>query len=91
MSRPAWLSQAGYRYIDIEIRQLDLEMLALEDFVPQHVSATPMAGGFNVASHTTQQEMIREVSNRRTRYATESGLRIPFKMVLTMAVKGRER
>jgi ubiquinone/menaquinone biosynthesis C-methylase UbiE len=82
------LSEAGFKNVDIEIRRLDLEMPDLEEFVPLHISATPMAAGFYEASQTSQREVIREITNRLERYATGTGVRIPFKTYLTMAAKG---
>jgi hypothetical protein len=83
----ALLVEAGLECLEMTIRQLDLELPELQDFVPRHISATPMAAGFNAASTVTQQAVIQEVAEQLAQYATTTGVRVPFRTHLAMATK----
>jgi len=77
------LVEAGFKRIEMTVKQLDLELLKRKDFVPRHISATPAAAGFNAASEIAQQAVVREASERLARYETNT----PFRSHLAMATK----
>lgn len=85
------LAEAGFREVYMAVRQIDLEIPPLGDFVPGHISATPMAASFNAASPTARQHVIQEVSEQLAQYATGTGARIPFRTHFAMAKKGLSR
>jgi len=78
---------AEFKRIKMTVTQLELELPTLNDFVPRHISATPMAAGFNAASEVAQQAVIQEVSEQLAQYETNAGVRIPFRSHLAMATK----
>lgn len=78
---------AQLKNIGTTVRQLDLDLPPLSEFVPLHVSATPMAAGFNAASRPAQQAVMEEVSEGLARYKMDGGVRIPFKTHLTLRTK----
>src|SRR5690606_28593622 len=43
----ALLTHAGFKGVTTTVERLDLELPELRDFVPRHVSATPMVSGFD--------------------------------------------
>jgi hypothetical protein len=83
----ALLANAGFQGIEMTTKQLNLELPKIRDFVPRHISATPMANGFNAASPAAQQAAIQEVSERLASYETKTGVRVPFKSHLAVAVR----
>lgn len=70
---------AGFGSIEITVTQLDLPLPNLPEFVPRHISATPMAAGFAQASGTVQQTVIEEVAGKLRHYETPGGPCIPFR------------
>ena len=83
----ALLVEAGFKGFEMTIKQLDLALPELQDFVPRHISATPMAADFNAASAVTQQVIIQEVAEQLAQYGTSTGIRVPFRTHLAMATK----
>lgn len=81
------LSGAGFITPEATVKQLDLDLPILSQFVPQHVSATPMVAGFNAASHEKRQAVIQEVAEKLVAFETRDGVRIPFRMHLVRAMK----
>lgn len=81
------LKTAGFSQIDVRVMQLDLSLPPLAEFVPRHISATPMAVGFNRATEPVQQALIREVNEQLHRYQTNGRAQIPFKSHLVMGRK----
>jgi ubiquinone/menaquinone biosynthesis C-methylase UbiE len=79
------LVQAGFKKIELSVCKLDLEIPPLEDFVPRHISATPMAAGYRSASRTARKAVVREVCTRLYKYGAKSGLRLPFRTHLAVA------
>ncbi len=73
------LEEAGFEQIEIMVKQLDLSLPTLTEFVPRHISATPMNVGFSQAAETVQQTIIREVAEPLSRYGTNGQVHIPFK------------
>jgi len=83
----ALLVDAGFQTIQMTVKQLVCELPKLGEFVPRHISATPMVAGFNAAAPTAQQAVIQEVSEQLAVYVTDAGVRVPFKSHLAAAVK----
>lgn len=73
------LKAAHFTQIEVNVVRLDLPVPELAEFVPRHISATPMDAGFQRAAPTVKQMIIREVSERLCAYQTTSQLQIPFK------------
>lgn len=78
------LTEAGLTSLKMTVKRLELELPKLEDFIPRHISATPMAAGFNAASEVTQRRVIQEAAEQLTPYQTNTGFRIPFQTHLVM-------
>ena len=73
------LEEAGFGQIDMSVTQLDLSLPKLTEFVPRHISATPMSAGFNRASEEVQQIVVKNVTEKLSRYETDGHVQIPFK------------
>jgi len=73
------LKEAGFGQIDMIVTQLDLPLPKLTEFVPRHISATPMAAGFSRASESVQQMVIQGVTEKLSAYEINSHVQIPFK------------
>lgn len=84
----ALLAGAGFNNIKITVKELDLELPKPQDFVPLHVSATPMSTGFYAASEEARRAVVVDVSENLAPYETEQGMRVPFRTHLVMGVKG---
>lgn len=78
---------AGYTHPGVEVKQLDLRLPILSEFVPRHVSATPMAAGFSAASPEKRQAVVAEVSEKLASYDSGNGVCVPFRTYLVQAVK----
>jgi ubiquinone/menaquinone biosynthesis C-methylase UbiE len=83
----ALVEGAGYKDLRTTVKQLDLQLPVLSDFVPRHVSATPMAAGFNTASPEKRQVVVEEVSEKLASYNSGNGVCVPFRTYLVQAVK----
>lgn len=83
----ALVEGAGYKDIRTTVKQFDLQLPALADFVPRHVSATPMAAGFNAASPEERQAVIQEVSEKLAAYVSGNEVSVPFGTYLVQALK----
>lgn len=81
------LEDAGFEPIEMMVRQLDLPLPHLTEFIPRHISATPMAAGFNRADEMVQQTIIREVLEQLRQYTMNGYTSIPFKSHFIMARK----
>jgi SAM-dependent methyltransferase len=79
------LSGAGFRGIELTTRHLELELPDLEEFVPRHVSATPMAPGYDAASEAARRAVVEQVVGRLDGYRTGAGYRIPFSLQFATA------
>ena len=75
---------AGFEQFEMTISQIDLPLPRLTEFVPRHISATPMAIGFSQASETVQQTIIWEVAEQLSHYGTNGQMQIPFRSHLIM-------
>jgi ubiquinone/menaquinone biosynthesis C-methylase UbiE len=81
------LTRAGFQTVQVTVEQLDLELPRLHEFVPRHVSATPMAGGFRAASEAVRQIVIDEMAGELAQYVVEGGVGVPFRTHLAMATR----
>jgi len=81
------LLEAGFKRIETTVKRLDLELPNLKDFVARHISATPMAAGFNAASPGAQQAVVQEVSDLLVSYGMDDGVQVPFTTHLAMAIR----
>jgi SAM-dependent methyltransferase len=79
---------AGFENVKATVQHLDLELPAPQDFVPLHVSATPMSTGFYAATEEARHAVVYEVSQRLAPFGTDQGIRAPFRTHLVMGVKG---
>lgn len=80
------LSDAGFPQIAFTHKQLDLTLPPLVDFVPHHVSATPMAAGFSRAESERQRQVVRFVS-QRLGVAEDASVQVPFRSHMILAQK----
>jgi|HigsolmetaAR201D_1030396.scaffolds.fasta_scaffold01746_5 ubiquinone/menaquinone biosynthesis C-methylase UbiE len=82
----ALLIDAEFKSVTTAVQQLDLDLPPVREFIPQHVSATPMAAGFQAATEQARESVIREVAGRMAAYETDKGIRVPFRTHLAMGV-----
>jgi len=75
----ALLSAAGFQAIEVTVMQRDLALPALAEFVPQHMSATPLAASYSAAPAPTQQAVIRDIMARLAAFQTPNGVKVPFR------------
>jgi len=59
--------------------QLELDVPALTEFVPRHISATPMAAGYAAAPVDTQRAVVDAIVGHLAQYQTNADVRIPFR------------
>jgi len=74
----ALLSAAGFQAIEVTLMQRDLALPALAEFVPQHISATPLAASYRAAPAPTQQAVIRDIMAQLAAFQTPNGVKVPF-------------
>jgi len=73
------LEDAPFAEVDMDMQQLDLPLPALTEFVPRHISATPMAAGFVRAPQATQQALIREVVAQLANGSNNERIQVAFR------------
>lgn len=83
----ALLTGAGFKNVKAIVKQLYLELPKPQDFVPRHVSATPMSTGFYAASEEARRAVVHDVSEQLVPYKTDQGIRVPFSMHLVMGIR----
>ncbi|MEZ4650094.1 MAG: class I SAM-dependent methyltransferase [Candidatus Eisenbacteria bacterium] len=83
----ALLVEAGFAQLETTVEELTLELPRADDFVPRHVSATPMSVGFSSASEDARQAVVRDVTERMKSYETDDCVRVPFRTHLAMGMK----
>ena len=81
------LIDAGFKDVKTTVTQLDLDLPPVSEFVPLHVSATPMAAGFQAATEQAREAVVRQVSEQMTTYETDKGIRVPFRTHLVMGAR----
>jgi SAM-dependent methyltransferase len=83
----ALLATAGFIQIEVINRQLDLPLPDLKEFIPRHISATPLAAGYNAAPASTQQALIEQMTTQLASYATNGRVQVPFRSHFARAIK----
>lgn len=82
------LHTAGFQDVTVEATVLNLPLPPLPEFLPRHVSATPMAAGFNAASDAARQAVLEELTNRLAPYIQSDGsLNVPFSSYMAVGIK----
>ncbi|MCA9884810.1 MAG: class I SAM-dependent methyltransferase [Anaerolineae bacterium] len=81
------INEAGYRSSQNDVVELYLELPGIDEFVPRHISATPMGPGYASASPEVQAALLSKLSDRLHDYITEDGMTIPFRSHLIRAIK----
>jgi ubiquinone/menaquinone biosynthesis C-methylase UbiE len=83
----ALLTGAGFRNVKATVQEFDLELPVPEEFVPRHVSATPMSAGFSAAPEEARRAVVHDVSEELLAYRTTQGIRVPFGTHLLMGIR----
>lgn len=83
----ALLTGAGFTNVTATVTQLQLELPKPQDFVPQHVRATPMSTGFAAASDEARRAVVHDVAEQLVPYDTGHGIRVPFGTQLVMGIR----
>lgn len=82
------LAEAGFKLLETAVAQKNLPLPPLEEFVPRHISATPMIAGYQAAPPAAQQSVVEELVEGLASYRTdkESGeFVLPFSSYLIKA------
>lgn len=80
----ALFTNAGFRRVEISKARLALSLPTLTDFVPRHISATPMSIGFQRASQDIQTRVVQSVCEELAFNGAETPS-IPFTSHLALA------
>ncbi len=83
----ALLDAAGFTQIEVINQQLDLPLPDLQDFIPRHLGATPLAARYNAAPPSTQQALIEEMTTQLASYTTNGRGQVPFRSHFARAIK----
>lgn len=83
----ALLVKAGFSDNQIAAEQIELDLPRPELFVPVHISATPMAAGFEAASSEAQALVMQDMANQLARYERGEGVRVPFTSHFALATR----
>ena len=67
------LTQAGLHAVTTRTVTLHLTFDRLDQFIPLHFAATPLAGAFADASETIQRAIVKEIQARLERYIGDDG------------------
>lgn len=81
------VSQAGFKAVEVTATQLELDLPPLEEFVPKHISATPMAAGYSAADPAVRQAVIDDLKTELAQFQHQEGLRVPFRSYLARGYK----
>jgi ubiquinone/menaquinone biosynthesis C-methylase UbiE len=79
--------EAGFSDIEVTVQQLDLPLPDLKEFIPRHISATPLAAGYNAAPASAQQAVIDEMISQLAQYETNGRVQVPFRSNIAKARK----
>ena len=83
----ALLAEAGFDGVVSATTPLDLAFPPLSEFVPRHISATPMAAGYAAATEDARAAVVRDVIEGMARYGAPTGPRIPFRSHVVTGIK----
>ena len=78
------LQNAGFGQIETSVAQLDLPLPELTDWVPRHISATPMAASFRQSALTVQARVIQDVIAELGTYSHNGEVVVPFQSHLLL-------
>lgn len=78
------LKTAGFEQVEITTTQLDFPLPPLDEFVPRHISATPMAAGFSQAPDSVQQAVVQDVGKDLTAFSANGRMLIPFRSFMVL-------
>lgn len=81
------LLDVEFRALTFSTKELYLTLPPMSEFVPRHVSATPMASGYASASSTARQAVVDEMTARMANYARDGKPRVPFRSHLVQAAR----
>jgi ubiquinone/menaquinone biosynthesis C-methylase UbiE len=83
----ALLRGAGFPSISFAAKELVLPLPAISDFVPRHISATPMQPGFGSAPAAARQAVLEGMATRMATFTRDGRLRVPFCSHLVLAFR----
>lgn len=80
------LTSAGAGDVDVREVRLDLALAPLDEFVPRHITATPMAAGFERAPVAARLAVTGSVLEDLESYRTATGAVVPFNPLIATGV-----
>jgi ubiquinone/menaquinone biosynthesis C-methylase UbiE len=83
----ALLAEAGFEDAKVNVEQLDLALPFLREFVPDHVSATPMSHDFHAAPEAARRRVIEDVSAQLASCIVEDRMVAPFRTHVAVATR----
>jgi SAM-dependent methyltransferase len=83
----ALLAGAEFHQVNISAVHLDLPLPPPAEFIPRHISATPMAAAFDAASPAARNAVITDVTRQLAPFLTGNGARVPFRSHLIRAIR----
>lgn len=83
----ALVAGAGFDDVGSATAPLDLELPPLSEFVPRHISATPMAAGYAGATEDARAAVLRDVTEGMARYGAPASPRIPFRAHVVTGIR----
>ncbi len=82
------LSAGGLVDPEVTTATLDLALGRLDELVPRHIKATPLAGAFESADDEVRARVISDMAGRLTAYTQSDGTKsAPFRIILARASK----
>lgn len=76
----------GFREVEIAEVRIDIDLPPVREFVPRHVSATPMAASYAAASSESRENILRRMEGAMEEFSVNDGSRVPFLSYFVMAV-----
>lgn len=83
----ALLMGAPIRDLELRTLRLDLPLPPPDEFVPRHLAATRVADDFEAAPEDARAAVVSEVRERLAEYETDTGVRVPFRARIALAVR----
>jgi len=69
----------GFETVEINPIELNLELPSLQEFIPRHISATPMAAAFKSADPNTRSAIVSQIIEQTDSYKIGDGIQVPFR------------
>lgn len=79
------LRAANFTALTATVAELPLALPPLADFVPRHISATPMGPGYAAASDAARAAILAAMTAALADYQDATGVRVPFRSHLIRA------